>query len=91
VGLAVARTGPDGKTPPWVEIPLEAEKAAEARWTKLYWDQSQKRHRVKVSDHIDEEPIWPTQALPELLRLAFKDRVIATPDHPVLKRLRGEA
>jgi hypothetical protein len=82
--------GPDGKMPPWVEVPLEAAKAAEAKWTKLYWDQSQKRHRVKVSDHIDEEPEWPAQPLQELLRLAFKDRVITAPDHPVLKRLRGE-
>jgi hypothetical protein len=82
--------GSDGKSPPWVEIPLEAAKAAEVKWTKLFWDQSQKRHRVKVSDHIDEEPEWPTQTLSELLRLAFKDRVIATQDHPVLKRLRGE-
>jgi hypothetical protein len=82
--------GPDGKSPPWVEIPLEAAKAAETRWAKLYWDQLQKRHRVKVSVHLDEEPVWPTQSLSELLRLAFKDRVIATPDHPVLQRLRGE-
>jgi hypothetical protein len=83
--------GTDGKTPPWVEIPLEAAKTAESKWTKLYWDQAQRRHRVKVSDHIDDEPRWPEQTLAELLRLAFKDNVITTPDHTVLKRLRGEA
>ena len=83
--------GTDGKVLPWVEVPLEAATAAEQRWTKLYWDQSQKRHRVKVSDHIEDEPVWPELTLPELLRLAFKDRVIAAPDHPVLRRLRGEA
>ncbi|HJZ53633.1 MAG TPA: hypothetical protein VKE74_01665 [Gemmataceae bacterium] len=82
--------GTDGKTPDWVTIPLEAAKAAESRWVKLFWDQSQRRHRIKVSEHLADEPQWPTQTFPELLRLAFKDRVITTPDHPVLKRLRGE-
>lgn len=82
--------GPDGKSPDWVTIPLEAAKAAESRWTKLYWDQSQRRHRIKVSTHLNDEPQWPTQPLPELLRLAFKDRVITSLDHPILMRLRGE-
>src|SRR5262245_53255167 len=76
----------DGKTPAWVTIPLEAAKAAETKWVKLFWDQSQRRHRIKVSDHLTEEPLWPTQTFPELLRLAFKDRLITTTDHPVLKR-----
>ena len=82
--------GNDGKTPDWVTIPLEAAKAAETRWTKLYWDQSQRRHRIKVSEHLDDEPQWPEQTFPELLRLAFKDRAVTTLDHPILKRLRGE-
>ena len=82
--------GPDGKTPDWVSIPLEAAKAAETRWVKLFWDMSQRRHRIKVSEHLADEPQWPTQTFRDLLALAFKDRVITTLDHPILKRLRGE-
>ncbi len=82
--------GPDGKTPDWVSVPLEAAKAAESRWVKLFWDMSQRRHRVKVSDYLADEPAWPAQTFPELLKLAFKDQVISSLDHPVLKRLRGE-
>jgi hypothetical protein len=82
--------GPDGKSPPWVTIPLEAAKAAESRWVKLFWDQQQKQHRIKVSDHLTDEPTWPDLPFPELLRLAFRDRVVTTLDHPVLQRLRGE-
>jgi hypothetical protein len=82
--------GPDGKTPDWVTIPLEAARCAETRWTKLFWDQSQRRHRVKVSEHLDDEPTWPPQSFAELLRLAFKDRVITALDHPILQKLRGE-
>ncbi len=80
----------EGKTPDWVSIPLEAARAAETKWVKLFWDQSQRRHRIKVAGGIDDEPHWPSQTFPELLRLAFKERVVTALDHPVLKRLRGE-
>ena len=82
--------GPDGKVPDWVSIPLEAAKNAEARWTKIFWDMSQRRHRIKVSEHLADEPVWPDQTFSELLRLAFKDRVVTSLDHPILQKLRGE-
>jgi hypothetical protein len=82
--------GNDGRSSDWVAVPLEAARAAETHWVKLYWDQSQRRHRINVSEHIDDEPQWPTQTFRELIRLAFKERVITILDHPILKRLRGE-
>ena len=36
------------------------------------------------------DPVWPEFTLQQLLELAFKNRVIDTMDHPVLRRLRGE-
>ena len=83
--------GPDGKVASWVSVPLEAAKAAETHWTKLYRDQSQRRHRIRVSDGLTAEPVFPDLTLPEMLRLAFRDRVISTPDHPVLKKLWGKS
>ncbi len=82
--------GPTSKTQPWVSIPLEAAKSAESRWTKMHWDETQGRFRIKVSEHLSDEPSWPEQPFSELLRLAFKERVITSLDHPVLMRLRGE-
>jgi hypothetical protein len=38
-----------------------------------------------------EEPVWPEEPFNELLRIAFRDRIISSPDHPVVKRLRGQA
>ncbi len=37
------------------------------------------------------EPQWPETSFKDSLRTAFKDRLIDTLDHPVLKRLRGES
>lgn len=38
------------------------------------------------------DPIWPSTPanINEAIEVAFKDNVINSPDHPVLKRLRGE-
>ena len=35
------------------------------------------------------DPTWPELTFQEITRIAFKDRLIAGPDHPVIKRLRG--
>jgi hypothetical protein len=36
------------------------------------------------------EPNWPEQPMNELLRLAFRDRIIDREDHPIILKLRGE-
>jgi hypothetical protein len=35
------------------------------------------------------EPEWPDISFNELITIAFKGRIIDSPDHPVLKRLKG--
>jgi hypothetical protein len=36
------------------------------------------------------DPVWPELTFNAIYRIAFKDRIIRTLDHPVVKRLRGE-
>ena len=36
------------------------------------------------------DPVWPESPFNELLRIAFRDRIIDDPEHPVVKRLRGQ-
>jgi hypothetical protein len=36
------------------------------------------------------EPEWPDVSFQEILKIAFKGRLIEELDHPVLRRLRGE-
>ena len=35
------------------------------------------------------DPDWPELSFAEIFRIAFKDRLINSLDHPVVKRLRG--
>jgi hypothetical protein len=47
-------------------------------------------YRVEESTAIRDDPSWPDLPMRELLRIAFRDNLISAPDHPVLRRLRGE-
>jgi hypothetical protein len=73
-----------------VTIPLEAVKSAKETWIKLAWDDSIRKHRIYNATGQLGDPKWPSLSLREILKLTFKDAIIDTMDHPVLRRLRGE-
>jgi hypothetical protein len=37
------------------------------------------------------EPEWPDKPLTEILQIAFRDRIVDSENHPVVRRLRGLA
>jgi hypothetical protein len=37
------------------------------------------------------DPEWPKEGFWDLIKIAFRDHLITTIDHPVIKRLRGQA
>jgi hypothetical protein len=43
------------------------------------------------AEGVMADPKWPDLPFMELLRIAFRDRMIDRVDHPVIKRLRGLA
>lgn len=63
---------------------------AKTEWVRMKADQSAQMYRISTAPSSLEEPEWPDLTLSEVLRIAFKDRVIESIEHPVLKALRGE-
>ena len=83
--------GVDGRPNRWHESGIEAATLAESQWLKVVADMSAGCYVPMVACGNLPEPDWsgvPTIA--EMLKLAFKERFIDRPDHPVLKRLRGD-
>lgn len=72
----------------WVWIPFSAMLFGKEKWTRLYWSHEKQEHIVETSGLLDA-PKFPEKPFPELLRLAFKDAVISTVDHPAILRLKG--
>lgn len=82
--------GPDGKLDEWSRTALEAADMAAKGWVRVTANMSLGAYEVfQASGHLPD-PDWPQTPFNEVLRVAFRDRFIASLDHPILRRLRGE-
>jgi hypothetical protein len=81
----------DGKVNEWHRSAREAAERAMADWLFVRADISLGAYTMHIATATIPDPAWPTETLKELLKIGFRDRLIDTVDHPVLKRLRGES
>ncbi len=80
----------DGKVDTWSRSALEAANLAKTAWVRMAANMRIGGYDVCRANGVLSEPAWPSMTFQDLLSIAFKDHYIDTPDHPVLKRLRGE-
>ncbi len=83
--------GPDGRANTWTESAIQIAKAAETNWCRMKADMSNGIYTHRQSDNGLPEPKWPDLAFSDILKIAFRDRMIDSANHPVLRDLRGEA
>jgi hypothetical protein len=69
---------------------LEAARLAETNWVRVQANLSLGAYDVFTAAGPLPEPNWPEQPFSDLLKVAFKGKMIEAQDHPVLKKLRGE-
>ena len=58
-------------------------------WIRMKSNMSLRAYEIFQAENSIPDPTWPEQSFGELLRIAFRDRLINTIDHPAVKRLRG--
>ena len=80
-----------GKTNPWHASALDAAERAKASWIRMAANRSLGAYDVFQAAADLGEPVWPEEPFAELLRIAFRDRVVDRPGHPLIDRLRGLA
>jgi hypothetical protein len=80
---------PDGRQLEWHRTAREAAEMAMKRWLRVVANRSIGAYDVYEATGNIPEPEWPDIGFKELLKIAFRDRLIDNPHHPVLKRLRG--
>jgi hypothetical protein len=54
------------------------------KWIKLVPDMGEGCYRIEEPVSKLSEPVWRNNPLSELMRFAFKNRVIDGPDHEIL-------
>jgi hypothetical protein len=82
---------PEGKQMEWWRSMREAAELAMNQWLRTKANMNLKAYEMFVAESAMSEPVWPEATYQELIRLAFRDRLISSLDHPVIKRLRGLA
>lgn len=79
----------DGKEMVWHSSAREAAAEAMTNWTRVTANLTLGAYEVAIAETVTTEPQWPDASFQDLLRIAFKGRLITDFNHPVVKRLRG--
>jgi hypothetical protein len=82
---------PDGKDFEWWRSMREAADLATTQWLRVKANKALGAYEMYTAESVMSEPIWPEASFQDLVKLAFRDRLITKLDHPVIKRLRGLA
>jgi len=80
----------DGRINEWHRSAQEAAERAMARWIRVVPNMSLGANEIFEAEGKIPDPEWPEYTFQKLLQIGFRDRIINSLDHPVLKRLRGE-
>jgi hypothetical protein len=81
--------GDDGRTMAWHESAQTSAELAMKHWVRVVANMSLGAYETLEALATIPDPEWPEISFGELIRIAFKGRVINNLDHPVVKRLRG--
>ena len=82
---------PDDRPNEWHRSAREAAERATTRWLRMKANMSLGGYEITVAESAMADPAWPEHSFQELVRIGFRDRIITSLDHPVIKRLRGWA
>ena len=81
--------GPNGVRNPWHESLLQAVVRARLVWLRITANKDLGGYDIFEATAKLPEPIWPDITIDELLAIAFRGRIITSPDHPVVQEKLG--
>ena len=59
-------------------------------WTRIAANMQLRASEIFTAPNVLFEPQWPDPSFEQLLHIAFRDQIIASFDHPVVRQPRGE-
>ncbi len=86
----VRMQGSDGRIDSWNESAHIAADHATHVWIRLQSNRQLGSYDIFQAAGEIPEPEWPDKTMQELVKLAFKNRMIDSLDHPVLQALEGK-
>jgi hypothetical protein len=80
---------PDGRKNEWHRSAHEGAEMAMDKWIRVTANMNLGAYEFSVALNGLADPEWPDITFHEILRIAFRHRIIDSEDHLVVKRLRG--
>jgi hypothetical protein len=80
---------PDAKDLVWWSSMREAATEATKTWIRVRANMNLGAYEMAAAEGKIPDPVWPRETFQELLRIAYRDKMIDRVDHPVIRRLRG--
>lgn len=78
-----------GRRNTWNDSALEAAERAQKAWLRVSANMSLGAYQLTEATIDIPEPNWPDLAFSEILQIAFKNLLVDSLEHPLVKRLRG--
>ena len=88
--VPVPYPGPDGQRNPWHQSLLEALTLAKTDWLRISANMQNGGYDVYQARATLPSPEWPEHAMDEIIKIAFRGRIINDLDHPVVQGLFGK-
>jgi len=82
---------PDGRRNSWSESLAQAVKISETRWVRLSSNMPGGCYTLHVATALNDEPTWPDLGFGEIIEIAYRGRIISSPEHLVIRQLLGLA
>jgi hypothetical protein len=79
----------DGRQNEWHRSAAEAAERAMKKWVRVTASMSLGAYEIFEASGDLPEPIWPDFSFQEILRIAFRERIVDRADHPLVQRLQG--
>lgn len=85
----VKHPGPDGKHNEWHRSAAEAADRAMKKWVRVTASMSLGAYEIFEANGNLPDPVWPDISFEEILKIAFRDHIVDSVDHPLVQRLQG--
>ncbi len=87
--VPVSLPGEDGKRNSWPDSMAQAVELAKTQWIRTASNMSARAYDVLVATGNLPEPVWPDTSMEELIRVAFRGKIIDSETHPVVLAMLG--
>jgi hypothetical protein len=79
----------DGRHNEWHRSAAEAAERAMKNWVRVTASMSLGGYEIFEASAELPEAAWPEFSFQEILKIAFRDRIVDRPDHPLVQKLKG--